>query len=76
MKALNVAAVIEHLGGGATLARELTKLTGETVKPMVIYQWKRRNRIPGDWIAKLIELAENKNKQFNLKDFMNEEINS
>lgn len=72
MKQLDVSAVLEFFGGGAQLARELNKNldADNQAKPMTFYQWKRRNSIPGKWLPRLIEVAEAKNKNFDLKDFM------
>jgi hypothetical protein len=71
MKRIDVSAVLAFFGGGAQLARELNKLNPALkAKPMTFYQWKRRESIPGKWLPHLMEVAETKNKNFNLKDFL------
>ena len=72
MKTLDVNAVISFFGGGAQLASDLNRICAiePKIRNNTVHAWNRRKSIPGKYQPLLLEVAEDKNKNFDIKDFM------
>lgn len=56
------ASVIDTLGGGGKLAERLSKHRGAPVGRNMVYQWKRKNRIPPVWWLPVVQIAQSLGK--------------
>jgi hypothetical protein len=67
----DVRAVVLFFGGPADLARRATaNLPGAPLKVKAIEKWLARQRIPGNWLVRLAQLAKHEGRHFEIHDFI------
>ena len=73
LRELDVRGVIHSFGGIPRLSAKLGKI-GTQISQGGIEKWRERNNIPGHYLMKLAEIAENEGWVFNLTDFRKREV--